>query len=177
MLEEAKYLAKSINTIVAKNEVEIHGVQIFAMPTEVQTELFVTVELNVDAELLHKMNYELDRAFYLSNDYSPKYSRLTVTFVKAKKTIQPYKKEKNLISPIEARMDLRVEQFSKEMQSVISELKIDQANRDAQINSSLANVSANIESLKSIKSHIWFGVATVVASLLASLVLAMREWM
>lgn len=68
------------------------------------------------------------------------------------------------LSAVEARMDLRVEKFSNSMQQIISELRVERANRDAQVMTAIAEVDGKLEPLKGLRSTV---VITAVTSVLA----------
>lgn len=68
------------------------------------------------------------------------------------------------LSATEARMDARVEKFSSEMNKVIAELKVDRADRDAQVNTAIAEFNGRLKPLEGLRSTV---IITAVTSVLA----------
>lgn len=83
------------------------------------------------------------------------------------------------LSAVEAKMDLRVEKFSNSMQQVISELRLERADRDAKViaavtdvNAKVSEINGRLEPLKDLKMHIWAGVIGIAAVIIASIALS-----
>lgn len=76
------------------------------------------------------------------------------------------------LSAVEARMDARIEKFSSDMKQVVSELRIERADRDTKIATATAEVSGKLEPLKSLKVHMWAGVIAVAGVIVAAIALS-----
>lgn len=76
------------------------------------------------------------------------------------------------LSAVEARMDARIEKFSSDMKQVISELRVERADRDATVATTMAEVSGKLEPLKSLKVHMWAGVIAVAGVIVAAVALS-----
>lgn len=120
-----------------------------------------------------------------SNISDHKITSMATAFKKNKLDAKPSKDDPNSmnsitrhefnseLSSIEARMDARVEKLSSSMQQVISELRVERADRDTQVMTAIAEVNGRLEPLKGIRSTVIVtavtGVITIAGVILAAM--------